>query len=158
MWPVKVTSSFGSPCLDDRSLVRMRDEEGSLLWAVADAGIQLALRLIKAISPTQFEFFTLSSPPSGRTGLECSLWAGSTRLHLQNHFPDDISSFPLGSQPRVAAAEMGEVAGTAEIFCEQLISYVVNNPPLWRGIHPYLPSSWSGLAICQLLLGFFVQK
>lgn len=61
------TLSFGSPCLDDRSLVRMRDEEGACCEQ-CDAGNQLALRLIKAISPTQFEFFTLSSPPSGRTG------------------------------------------------------------------------------------------
>ena len=61
------TPSFGSPCLDDRSLVRMRDEEGACCER-CDAGNQLALRLIKAISPTQFEFFTLSSPPSGRTG------------------------------------------------------------------------------------------
>lgn len=73
-------------------LVRMRDEEGSLLWR-CDAGNQLTLRLIKAISPTQFEFFTLSSPTFRENWLECSLWAGSTRLHLQNHFPDDYSHF-----------------------------------------------------------------
>ena len=55
--------SFCSPCLDDRSLVRMRDEEGACCER-CDAGHQLALRLIKAISLTQFEFFTLSFPPS----------------------------------------------------------------------------------------------
>ena len=130
MWPVKVTCHHFAPpalvlensCLDDRSLVRMKDEEGACCER-CDTGHQLALRFIRAISATQFEFFTLSSPPLGE--LVGVVPLGRIHMAASSKSPSRrLLSFPLGSLPRVAAAEMGEVAGIAERCCEQLTFYM----------------------------------
>lgn len=78
------------PCLDDRSLVRMWGMRRPVVWLWR--GNQLALRLIKAISPAVWVLHTVFST-FRENWLECSLWAGSHRLHLQNHFPDSYSHF-----------------------------------------------------------------
>lgn len=87
---------LGSSCFDGRSLVRVRDEEAASPWT-CEMGWQLAPRpsspfLPRSLSSPHYLLHLLGEQLV-TAWLESSLQAGSTRLHLWNHFLEDSFIF-----------------------------------------------------------------
>ena len=86
-------------------------------------------RSVRPVSPTASECSTLSAPPSG--GMMCGWpgWSGVVlpgRIHAAPSLKSlsrQLLSLHLGSLPRVAAPEMGEVVGTGEMMFHQQLTF-----------------------------------
>lgn len=76
-------------------------------------------RSVKSVFPTESEFYTQTPAPSGGT---IGAWPGRRvppgRIHTaasSKSLSRRLLSFHLGSLPRVAAREVGEMMGTGEM-------------------------------------------
>lgn len=86
-------------------------------------------RSVRPVSPTKYECRTLSPSPSGGMIGGWPGWSGVVppgRIHAAASLKSlsrQLLSFHLGSLPRVAAREMGEVVGTGEMMFQEQLNF-----------------------------------